>query len=253
MEGVGVMVTCATVGAGLVTVASLKSVCDAVATHVPEALLMPLPSQSDALEPGSMDAHLLELPVYDSVVVGPGLSRSVGVQGFLAEMWKRAPALPTLIDADALNCVADGVLLPAGPDCILTPHPGEASRLLKVVDVQSDRFGSARKLAEKTGKTILLKGAYTVIAQTGQPLLVNPTGNPGMAAPGMGDVLSGVIGALLAKGMSPVDAASAGAYWHGMAGDICAADIGPAGFLASEVADALPRARATIASSCQEA
>ncbi len=236
-------------GAGLVSVASSDVVCRVVAAHLPEAIFLALPDEDALLGPNSAQPLLAARRSFDAVVVGPGLGDWPEVGLFLEE-WLPKLKVPTVVDADALSLLAKGAFRPGGPT-VLTPHPGEAGRLLGIetVDVQADRFQSADALARKFGAVALLKGAYTVAADGATPLRINPTGNPGMAAPGTGDVLAGVVGALLAKGLSPFAAASLGAYWHGLAGDLCAAEIGPAGFLASELADRLPRARATIASS----
>jgi NAD(P)H-hydrate epimerase len=157
------------------------------------------------------------------------------------------------MDADALNAVSLGLTLPDSP-CILTPHPGELARMLGMDSekVQSDRFGAVGLAVEKYKRTVLLKGAYSIAGDTEGHLLVNTTGNPGMASGGMGDVLSGVIGGLLAQGTPPMQAAAVGAYLHGAAGDLCAERSGPVGFLASDVARALPAARAKLESWYQD-
>jgi NAD(P)H-hydrate epimerase len=112
--------------------------------------------------------------------------------------------------------------------------------------VQSDRFGAVALAVEKYKRTVLLKGAYSVAGDTEGHLLVNTTGNPGMASGGMGDVLAGVIAGLLAQGLPAMQAASVGAYLHGAAGDLCAEQLGPVGFVASDVATMLPAARAKL-------
>lgn len=235
-------------GAGLVTVTSTETVIGHAASLLPEAIHVPLPDEAGVLGISASDAVLNALSNADALVVGPGLGTWPETSELLAKVMQAVKA-PAVIDADALNLIALGLDLPAGP-AILTPHPGEAGRLLKTdsAQVQADRFASARRLAENSKKTVVLKGACSLVAEPVAPLWVNTTGNPGMASPGMGDVLAGLLGALLAKGLSPGDAAALGVYWHGLAGDRCAANMGLAGYLASEVADALPQARATIAS-----
>ncbi len=148
-------------------------------------------------------------------------------------------ALPLVIDADGLNAFAGRpeALRGAGPR-ILTPHPGEAARLLErsVDEIQADRAAAARELAVRSGAAVLLKGARSVIAAPDGELRVNLTGGPGLGSGGSGDVLAGVLGALLGQGLPPFEAASVGAYLHGRAGD-----RGPlSGGLASEVAERLP-------------
>ncbi|MCB8932960.1 MAG: NAD(P)H-hydrate dehydratase [Chthonomonadaceae bacterium] len=236
-------------GAGYVGVASIPAVCDAIAAHVPEAVLVPLPESGGAIAEAAAAALLTE-ERWDSLVIGPGLSQDGQVASFLQALlpnWRT----PLCVDGDALNAIALGCPLPTSP-FVLTPHPGEMARLLgsDIATVQADRFGAARSAAQRLGGTVVLKGAHSVISTSGRPLLVNRTGNSGMAAAGMGDVLSGVVGTLLAQELSPEDAAACASYWHGLAGDLCAAETGPIGFLAGEAADALPKVRAKIVAAC---
>jgi NAD(P)H-hydrate epimerase len=156
-----------------------------------------------------------------------------------------------LIDADGLNVVAQmgaGALKRAAGPVVLTPHPGEAARLLgmSTAEVNADRISSARRLCELSGAAVLLKGARTVIADTEGDVYVNASGNPGMATPGMGDVLSGIVGALLGQGFTPLDALALGAFVHGHAGDRLAARVGPVGYLAGDLANDLPFTLAAI-------
>ena len=134
---------------------------------------------------------------------------------------------------------------------VLTPHPGEAARLLgmSTAEVNADRIGAARRLSDLSGAAVLLKVARTVIAGTAGEIYVNASGTPGMATPGMGDVLSGMIGALLAQRLAPLDALALGAFVHGYAADRLATRIGPAGYLAGDLADELPAALASLATS----
>jgi NAD(P)H-hydrate epimerase len=149
-----------------------------------------------------------------------------------------------VIDADGLNCLAGqvGWLERRRGEIVLTPHPGEMARLLScsAQTVQADRVGAARQLAVRHSVTVVLKGARTVIASPGGIVSINPTGNPGMATGGMGDALSGIVGSLLAQGLTGPDAAEAAVFWHGRAADRVAARRGQAGLLASEVIDELP-------------
>lgn len=237
-------------GAGLVTLASVESVCDALAASVPECLLLPLPEENGAISPDAADLVLGEQSRFTAAVFGPGLTHGAGVSTFLDRVWHEW-RLPCVADADALNAVSEGVSLPSA-DCVLTPHPGEVSRLMQcsIAEVQSDRFRTVQQVVERFDRTVLLKGAYSIVGQRGMPLAVNPTGNPGMASGGMGDVLSGVIAALLGQEIPSYCAASCGAYWHGLAGDICAAELGCVGFVATDVSRALPHARQRITSRC---
>src|SRR5690606_26757359 len=137
-------------------------------------------------------------------------------------------ALPLVLDADALTLLAGdpAPLRAAGRRAVLTPHPGEMSRLagIDTAAVQADRVGVARSFAADHACTLVLKGARTVIAEAGGHVWINPTGNPGMASGGMGDVLAGAIGGLLAQRLSPIEAACLGVYAHGLAADRVAAD-----------------------------
>jgi NAD(P)H-hydrate epimerase len=181
-----------------------------------------------------------------ALAVGPGLSRGGESARLVRELCAFAEP-PLVLDADALHALAG-----AGPQAIalrrvpavLTPHPGELARLLGTssADVQSDRVAAASSCAERFRAVVVLKGSRTVVAPPGGAVWINPTGNPGMAAAGMGDVLTGVIAAHLARGMAPLVAALLGVYLHGLAGDFAVAATGPWGILASEVADLLPAA-----------
>jgi NAD(P)H-hydrate epimerase len=237
-------------GAGLVTVASVPDVCDAVAAQLPEVILLPLPECDGAIAAEACPILLEQTPRHRSAVFGPGLAQTPTVHQFLNDLWQEW-RLPCVIDADALNAVSAGAELPRA-DCVLTPHPGEMSRLLQcsVAEVQCDRFQTVRNACRKYEKTVVLKGAHTIVAEADEPILVNVTGNQGMAAAGMGDVLAGVIGTLLAQGLPPVFAAACGTYWHGEAGDYCADEIGLVGYTAGDVARALPMARTRIVERC---
>ena len=237
-------------GAGLVTIASVEAVCRAVSNRIPECILHPLPEVDGVLSADAAHELLALGDRYDAAVFGPGLTQQDSVVVFLEQIWADWK-LPSVIDADALNIVAKGVTLPSA-ECILTPHPAEMSRLLQasVAEVQADRFGAVRSTQQKFGKCTLLKGPYTVVADEDQHLAVNRSGNAGMATGGMGDVLSGILGTLLAQSIPAYHAAVSGTYWHGLAADICAQEIGPVGYRATEVADALPKARAKIVASC---
>lgn len=215
-------------GAGLVTVAYPQ---EAAVVPPLEAVRLPVVGWSPAaLKPAKAEA----------VAVGMG----AGPSGKEAAQAVRALGLPTLLDADALHPEIVEEFAGAGIPTVITPHPGEAARLLQSSAQEVARFPleSARTLAGRFAVTVVLKGGPTVIA-AGERLAVNTTGNPAMATGGMGDVLSGVIGALLAAGLAPWDAARLGVYLHGLAGDL----LGRVGLLAHELADAIPQARERLA------
>jgi hydroxyethylthiazole kinase-like uncharacterized protein yjeF len=181
-----------------------------------------------------------------AALVGPGLADD-------DRAWKHTRALvneielPLVIDASGLNAFASRAseLNPRGLPRVLTPHPGELARLLgsgTAATINADRIGAAREAARITQCVVVLKGHQTLIADPEGSVFVNPTGNPGMAAGGMGDVLAGMIAALLARGTDPVDAACAAVYLHGLAGDILKEEMGDTGLTAMDVADRIPAA-----------
>lgn len=203
-------------GVGLVALAVPECSRPCAAFHVPEAIFH-LPDDDESR--------------YNVMVFGPG----AGTEDLSVPAFGKL-----LIDADGLNRLASADTVPehAASEWILTPHPGEAARLLrcKVAEVQNDRAGAARELARRYGGVAVLKGAGTLVCSQDGYLWENTTGNPGMATAGSGDVLSGIIGALWAQGMSAFDAARAGVWIHGRAGDEAAESIGQAAVTACEIA-----------------
>jgi NAD(P)H-hydrate epimerase len=185
----------------------------------------------------------------DVIALGPGLSRSKDAVKLVNSLiLSRKIKVPMVIDADGLNAISDpSILKRSGKDIILTPHPGEFSRLSgkKVEEIQRDRTGSAGRFASKYGITIVLKGAYTVISGKGRTY-INPTGNPGMASAGVGDVLTGIIASLIGQGVETFKAAVAGAYVHGMAGNLAVSIKGEHGIIASDIIDSIPYTLASI-------
>ena len=204
-------------------------------------------SSAGELGPTALDRALELAANVDALAIGPGLGRSPGARALIVGLIE-GRTVPAVLDADGLNAFAPGSAeteLSAGDhDLVLTPHPGEAARLLGLTNaaVQADRLTAARTLAERSGATVVLKGHRTLIAEPDGLVAVNSTGNPGMATAGTGDVLTGVIGAFLAAGMAGRDAARLAAYVHGVAGDLAAAARGPEGLVASDVVHRLPDA-----------
>ena len=236
-------------GAGLVIAASVPSAIDGVRGYLPECPLVRLPELDGFIGPDAVPAIAEAACRCDAVVVGPGLGRGNGVRDMLCELWKTVETR-WVLDADALYWLDEIAEAPRG-GAVLTPHEGEAGRLLGSSgdEVRSDRFNAARNLAEKFNQTVLLKGAYSLIASPGEDLAVNPSGNPGLATGGTGDVLAGITASLLAANLLPYDAAGVAAFWHGVTADLLAEEYGGGyGFLASEVADGLPKARTSIVS-----
>ncbi|MFT3762009.1 MAG: NAD(P)H-hydrate dehydratase [Pseudoxanthomonas sp.] len=228
----GAIVLCAEAalrsGAGLLTVATRESNVAVVLSRRPEAMAAAVESTAD-LSP------LLAAP--DVVAIGPGLGQDDW--GRAVFQLALASGKPLVVDADALNLLAAQPR--TLPDAILTPHPGEAARLLGVStdEVQRDRFAAARRIAERYGATVVLKGAGTIVTAPDATPRVVGAGNPGMAVGGMGDLLTGVIAALRGQGLPAFDAAGAGALLHSLAAD-AAAEAGQRGLLPS---DLLPHLR----------
>jgi NAD(P)H-hydrate epimerase len=241
-------------GAGLVTLAVPQLAQQALAGRSAETTFLPLPDDPAApgcLTPGHLGALLQAARTYDAVVLGPGLGSDPATQrlvALLAEHLAADGALPPLlVDADGLNALA---VLPEWPRpgaarWVLTPHPGEMGRLSgrAVREVQSDRLHVALAHAQQWGQVVLLKGAPSIVAAPDGRACLNAFANAALAAAGTGDVLSGVIGALLAQGRSPYEAAVAGAYVHGLAGEFWRAEHGAAGLPASHLLESVPRAQ----------
>lgn len=230
-------------GAGLVTATAPRTLHAVYESKLTEAMTLPL---DDAEVPGAhTEAALADLrgalEARDCAVVGPGLGDHPATARLLERLLPDL-ARPVVVDADGLNAFAGRPeSLGASGARVLTPHPGEMGRLLgrPSADVQRDRVGCALELAKRARAVVVLKGARTVVAERGGAVRVNPTGGPALATGGTGDVLAGVIGALLAQGLDPFDAGSLGAYLHGRAGDA----LGDAGGPAGDVARSLGAAR----------
>ncbi len=213
------------VGAGLVSVATRPESSLVLNAARPELMCHGVNSGSE-LEPLLVRANV--------VVIGPGLGRSAWAQKLLYLVLKSEKNV-VVVDADGLNMLAEK---PAKKEnWILTPHPGEAGRLLKksTPDIQADRLGSARELQQKYGGICVLKGAGTLVLGPDSQPAICKAGNPGMASGGTGDVLSGVIGGLLAQGLPLVAAAKLGVLIHAMAGDLAAKEGGERGMIASDM------------------
>ncbi len=240
---------CARAGAGLVTIASPAGAQAALAARVVEVSTAPLPAEP-ADDPAWGDAAWAALaPLLDgkrALAFGPGVPRAAGTRRLLAHVLAGFRG-PLVVDADGLNLLAEDLapLDGAAAQVVLTPHPAEMGRLAGVAtaDVQADRVGVAERFAAAHRCVVVLKGARTVVAAPDGATAINPTGNPGMASGGTGDVLTGVIAALCAQGLAPFDAACAGAYLHGRAGDLARDEGGEAGLLARDLVEKLPLAR----------
>ncbi|HET6781104.1 MAG TPA: NAD(P)H-hydrate dehydratase [bacterium] len=229
-------------GAGLVTLAVPKSVYPIIAAQVVEGMPTPLPDSNGALAAGALKQLRVLRGGSDVAAVGPGLSQAAGVRRVVQDLL--AADGPVVLDADGLNVLVGKtkILSRASSPLVITPHPGELGRLMNIPaeKVQEDRLSAARTAAKRFKCTVLLKGARTVVATAAGDAYIVPTGNPGMATGGMGDVLTGAIASLIGQGLDPTAAAYCGAYLHGLAADLIASERGMAGILASEVADHLP-------------
>jgi hydroxyethylthiazole kinase-like uncharacterized protein yjeF len=235
-------------GAGLVTLATAKGIQPALAARLTEVTHLPLPEDA----PGTVSRKaapevLAEIGSYDVLLMGCGLGQTGTVKGFIMDVLDGLKPPPRLVlDADALNTLA-GVKdwwHRLTYDAILTPHPGELSRLagLSAAEIQKDRTGVARQMAARWRKVIVLKGAYTVIAAPDGRCRISAAANAGLASAGTGDVLAGVIAGLAAQGLPLFDAAAAGVYLHASAGDMVRAELGDTGMTAGDLLPVLPRA-----------
>lgn len=223
-------------GAGLVTCALPAQLFPILQISLPEAICI------------TRKAGKIDYVQYDAIVFGPGLGISRDNAAHLEEILKSYHG-SLVIDADGLNCISKydlyQNLLETKAQVVLTPHPGEAKRLLGVEKIH-DREVYAMSLSHTLNATTALKGSETIVAgldSNGRTTaLKNTTGNPGMATAGSGDVLSGMIGAFLAKGLAAFDAALTGVYIHGAAGDLAAVEMGETGMMASDICRNIPHA-----------
>jgi NAD(P)H-hydrate epimerase len=230
-------------GAGLVTLASAKSLQSVYSGLLPEILTLGLPEAEGEIAENSLEVILEALTGKRCLVVGPGLGLGSGPRRVLLELLKRVK-VPIVLDADALTLLSDSLdILKSYPyPRVLTPHPGEAGRLLKrePQEILEDPLRSLSQLIELTGSIVVLKGPHTLIGDPRGLVFISSIDEPGMAQGGMGDVLTGMIGAFIAQGYSPFEASALGVYIHGASGRFLRETRGPFGFVASEVAQNIP-------------
>ncbi len=222
-------------GAGLVSVATTPDALAALSGAVYEVMVEALGPTTD------VDEAAARLNARDALIIGPGMDVSDAAGDWLAALLPRLRR-PVVVDADGLNHLARRPeAWKGGPPRVVTPHPGEAGRLLgsSAAQVQDDRVGAARALSERLEAVVVLKGAHSLVTTPDGWLGICPAGNPGMATAGAGDVLAGVIGALLARGLPPARAAAAGVLWHARAGDLAVRRGGPNGLRARDILAAL--------------
>lgn len=231
-------------GAGLVTLGVPESLHDICEAKLTEVMTAPLPETSRATLTRLGKKEVKELvEEADVVALGPGLGTHPETRTLVRELLPEL-TVPVVVDADGLNALAgqsEGIRK-IKTSLVLTPHPGEMARLVgkKPAEIQDNRLQEAEAAAAHWRKVVVLKGAGTVIAGPGGKTYINPTGNPGMASGGSGDVLTGIIAGLLAQGLEPVKAAACGVYIHGRAGDEAARIKGLLGMIAGDILDALP-------------
>ena len=231
-------------GAGLVTLGIAERLNPILETQVLEVMTEPLPeTQNGVLATGAAENIKKLAAGKTCLAIGPGIGQAEETQNLVRKIISQS-RVPIVIDADGLNNIAGqtqllkNLKIPA----VLTPHPGEMARLMDVTpaEVQKNRLQSARDFATNLGVHLVLKGAATVIAHPDGSAYINPTGNPGMASGGMGDVLTGVLAGFITQGFTPEAASHAAVYLHGAAADTLAKTTGPIGYLAGEVMNAIP-------------
>lgn len=252
-------------GAGLVTLALPSIIHEAVAARLAGATYLILPHEMGVIASGGMRAIAEKIGEYDALLLGPGLGHEQATAAFVDDLLngvkshhrlgfassgkKVTSSLtlpPLVVDADGLNILAEmddwSERLP--PESILTPHPGEMGRLMgwTAGDVQANRVAVAKSQAAAWGHVVVLKGAYTVVAAPDGRTVIEPFANPGLATAGTGDVLAGTIVAMRAQGMGAFEAAVAGAYLHGLAGELARKELGAAGMVAGDLLAHLPQA-----------
>lgn len=233
-------------GIGLLKIAVPKSIYPVCATNILESVYYPLEETSNGVISSKNTDFLLEMCEKSSaVVIGCGLSVCDDTKNLVQSVITNCEK-PLVIDADALNCICNKpeILKNLKAPAIITPHPGEMARLLHSTPktVNLNRENTAIDFAKKFGVVTVLKGAGTIIASPDGEVYINHTGNSGMATGGSGDVLSGIIGSLLAQGASPINAAAAGVFLHGTIGDLAAEKLGKISMLPTDMIDMIPAA-----------
>ncbi|VAX37842.1 NAD(P)H-hydrate epimerase / ADP-dependent (S)-NAD(P)H-hydrate dehydratase [hydrothermal vent metagenome] len=238
-------------GAGLVTLAVPESILSTVAAIEPSYMTIPIPESRQGAMTNEARSDLEKITaVTNAMAVGPGWGDFIAQQSLASWLFQDI-LLPTVFDADALNGLAKSSIFSSScfvaqktkPVRILTPHPGEFSRLtgLSINEIQNNREETAMTFAKQHQIILLLKGKQTVITD-GNRIAINQTGNSGMATGGAGDVLTGLIVALLAQGMNGFEAAQLGAHLHGLAGDLAAKELSQQGLIASDLPQYIARA-----------
>ncbi len=242
---------CLRAGAGLVSVGGPASLSSEYQQRATEEMHLALPDTGEgALSADALEPIISFAQKHCSVVaIGPGIGTAPGTVKLVKRLLRECP-VPMVLDADALNALkgASGTIKKATQPVVLTPHPGEFSRLtgMRIKDVVSDPIGAAQLLARKSGAVVLLKDAPSVTATPSGATCINTTGNSGLSKGGSGDVLTGMVAALMAQGASGADAAVSGAFLHGLAADLAVSTGSKRSLLASDVTDTLPEAFSVV-------
>jgi ADP-dependent NAD(P)H-hydrate dehydratase / NAD(P)H-hydrate epimerase len=256
---------CLRAGAGLVTIGVSESLAPVFQSRVTEEMILGLPDRGDGTLSSKAAATILDFLTNraDILAIGPGIGVSADCRR-LMEILIKSSRLPMVIDADGINVLQGerSILLQAKAGIILTPHPGEMARLwqgkkgkgqgargkeqkrtaISIQDIEKDRISTAIRFAKETGTHLVLKGVPTIVGTEDGTAYINPTGNPGMATAGTGDVLTGMIAGLLARTRDPLAACLSGVYLHGLSGDIAASEKGHDALVATDIIDAIPAA-----------
>jgi ADP-dependent NAD(P)H-hydrate dehydratase / NAD(P)H-hydrate epimerase len=256
---------CLRTGAGLVTIGIPESLAEVCQSRVTEAMTLILPDNGDGTLSSKASGRILDFlkESADVLAVGPGIGVTAGTRKLLRDLISNSES-PMVIDADGINSINGniGVFTKAKAPLILTPHPGEMARLLKKAkiiehrakgkdvaagfslrdEIEKDRINTAISFAKETGTHLVLKGVPTIIAAPDGQAFINPTGNPGMAKGGTGDVLTGMISGFLAVSRNPLHSCILGVYMHGLAGDIGTAEIGENSLIATDIINKIPAA-----------
>ncbi len=241
-------------GCGLVTLGCPETARPFIAPQLLCEMSVALPDAAPGVFSGDAVSEALDLAERaQTLAIGPGLTVEAPAQTFARDIAALAP-LPAVIDADGLNALKGKPedLAKAEAPRVVTPHPGEAARLLgrSIGEIMADRRGAVVELARRTGAVVVLKGAGTLVTD-GERVYTNGTGNAGMATAGSGDVLTGLVASLLAQGMTPFDGAVLAVHLHGLAGDIAARELSEWGMIASDILDRIPAACLAHERSCR--
>ncbi|MDP7236665.1 MAG: NAD(P)H-hydrate dehydratase, partial [Candidatus Latescibacteria bacterium] len=243
-------------GAGMTILGAPVSLVDVMAMKMTEVMIRPLPETTARTTGLKALSNIEDMTSWaDVLAIGPGLSQHQETTELIRQVVHRSP-LPVVLDADGINAFIDHTELfsACASDIVMTPHIGELSRLTNrtAQEIMNDRIGIAKQTAQSLDVTVILKGACSVIADPTGRVSINPTGNPGMATAGSGDVLTGILSALISQGLPVWDAARLGVYLHGLAGDLGAKAMGQHSLIAGDLIDHLPGAFLQVRQTCRQ-